>query len=161
MCKCYFKTSADKQQLSFTYPKSEECAIGNTVLKWLRDQNEFLAINISGNCQVLLLVFPVMICDENPHYYPSAEALFSPRVKVFMKKHRVLTTVCNIYKINSFCFTVKTCYNANQIIHTIRFTKENKLHIDSELCTVDFSAFSFCVRNSFLVIHSFNVLSCI
>lgn len=80
MCKCYFKTSADKQQLSFTYPNSEEYGIGNTVLKWFRGQSQFLAINTSDNCQVLLPVFPVKILDENPHYYPSAEALFSPRV---------------------------------------------------------------------------------
>lgn len=79
MCKYYFKTSANKQQLSFTYPKSEEYGTSNAVLKWFRGQSQFLALNTSDNCQVLLLVFPVKIF-ENPHYYPSAEALFSPRV---------------------------------------------------------------------------------
>jgi len=89
------------------------------VLKWLRDQSQFLAINTADNCQILLLVFPVKILDKNPRYDPSAEALFSPRVWVFVREHGVLTNVCNIYKRNSFCFAVKTCYNENLIIHTV------------------------------------------
>lgn len=73
LCKCYLKTSADKQQLSFTYPKSEGCGTGSRVLQWFSGHCQFLAIfwhYSADNYQVLSLDFPVRIF-ENPHCYPS------------------------------------------------------------------------------------------
>lgn len=113
LCKRYLKTSADKQQLIFTYPKKEECGTNSRVLNGLVTTASFL--HYSG---IILLISFKSFCWtfqlrslRNLTIIPQQK--LSSGTGFWWRKQVVLTNVCNIYKRSSFCFTVEMCYNGN------------------------------------------------
>lgn len=81
---------------------------------------------------ILLIIFI-------PQQKPSSATGF------WWRKQVVLANVCNIYKRNSFCSMVETCFSGNWIIHTILACyNESRTHTSSasEPCT----SFFICLQ---------------